>query len=587
MVIPGAPYSTNVETLDRHACQIAAHGDDMSFDADGSDSYRMIKSLGRFREYKRTRGISTTDIISRILLKGRDHHLDIDAPMPVTFLSALSELTSAEDGKTPFVDVFLYQPQKNCILQLINSGRLATDKADTDQNGSLTDLQKSEINAIPQSSSDTPLVYIDGSWDLFHAGQIAVLRYVKQNFKSSSDKKPLIVLGMKSDASVNRKTGFNRPILNMHERTLNAVCSRFVDVVVMNSPECFDISFLNLLFESLHVKGVNLGLMTASNSSIHFVHGRSESDRSQIDINERYAIPKSLGIFSRFDRISGSSSEDIIARIVGCAKHDFVHRQFNKDENLIESMSLTSKSSHRSLVDAVASDKLIDQAGNSSSTAISKWKGLLIVLEGLDRSGKSSVAEALMHYLSEKKIPHCRINFPERNSLTGQMIDQYLKDEMTLDDHAIHLLFSANRWECLPRLLKELNDGKVVLLDRYIYSGIAYSASKGLDWSWCENPDMGLPVPDAVIFLEINEQMQRERGDFGKERYEKSSFQQNVRKRYQRLRFEATQSGRPWLIIDANGSRGATAASAVAALERVISDHGMSTANPSTPDPCL
>ena len=49
-----------------------------------------------------------------------------------------------------------------------------------------------------------------------------------------------------------------------------------------------------------------------------------------------------------------------------------------------------------------------------------------------------------------------------------------------------------------------LNEGKNVILDRYVYSGVVYSAAKGLDLNWCLNPDKGLPKPDLLFYIEID-----------------------------------------------------------------------------------
>ena len=49
-----------------------------------------------------------------------------------------------------------------------------------------------------------------------------------------------------------------------------------------------------------------------------------------------------------------------------------------------------------------------------------------------------------------------------------------------------------------------------------------------MDFSWCKGPDVGLPRPDLVCFLDVSEQMALARADFGGERYEKIEFQNKV-----------------------------------------------------------
>lgn len=74
-------------------------------------------------------------------------------------------------------------------------------------------------------------------------------------------------------------------------------------------------------------------------------------------------------------------------------------------------------------------------------------RGALIVLEGLDRSGKSSQCGQLATYLKTQGVAVEAWRFPDRTTAMGQMISSYLSCQTDLDDAAIHLLFSANRWE--------------------------------------------------------------------------------------------------------------------------------------------
>lgn len=74
-------------------------------------------------------------------------------------------------------------------------------------------------------------------------------------------------------------------------------------------------------------------------------------------------------------------------------------------------------------------------------------RGSLIVLEGLDRSGKTSQSNSLVSHLKDKGVSVELWRFPDRTTVIGQMISAYLANESELDDRAIHLLFSANRWE--------------------------------------------------------------------------------------------------------------------------------------------
>ena len=109
----------------------------------------------------------------------------------------------------------------------------------------------------------------------------------------------------------------------------------------------------------------------------------------------------------------------------------------------------------------------------------------------------------------------------------GMLINDYLTSSIQTDDRAIHLLFSANRWEAAPKLVTTLAQGTNVICDRYAYSGVAFTSAKTMDdmcssshsggggditLDWCIGPDIGLPAPDAVIFLDLDQDEAEKRG---------------------------------------------------------------------------
>ncbi|XP_062189784.1 thymidylate kinase-like isoform X2 [Phragmites australis] len=171
-------------------------------------------------------------------------------------------------------------------------------------------------------------------------------------------------------------------------------------------------------------------------------------------------------------------------------------------------------------------------------------RGALVVLEGLDRSGKSSQCARLLSFLEGKgcRAEGCR--FPDRGTSVGQMISTYLANESQLDDRTIHLLFSANRWEKRCLMESKLLSGTTLIVDRYSYSGVAFSAAKGLDIEWCKAPEVGLIAPDLVIYLDVQPEKAAERGGYGGERYEKIEFQKRVAEHYHSL-CDST-----WKVVD-------------------------------------
>lgn len=173
-------------------------------------------------------------------------------------------------------------------------------------------------------------------------------------------------------------------------------------------------------------------------------------------------------------------------------------------------------------------------------------RGLFFVFEGLDRSGKSTQSRMITKHLEQKGDVKWMC-FPNRKTPTGTLIDLYLRRQIELPDKIVHLLFSANRWETATSIVQDLMSGTSIVCDRYAFSGVAYSAAKGLDFSWCREPDRGLPCPDGVFFMRIDEQEGSKRSNFGDERYENASMQAAVRQKFQQP--ELTM-GVNWCQID-------------------------------------
>jgi dTMP kinase len=170
-------------------------------------------------------------------------------------------------------------------------------------------------------------------------------------------------------------------------------------------------------------------------------------------------------------------------------------------------------------------------------------RGAFVVLEGVDRCGKTTQSAALLKKLVAAGMAAAALRFPDRTTQTGLLINNYLQSSSNLDDRAVHLLFSANRWEAADHLTEQLASGTNVVCDRYAYSGVAFSSAKvkadgvtpKLPLDWCQAPDIGLPAPDCVIFLDLSPADAESRGGYGGERYEKRDMQVRVRQRFSDL----------------------------------------------------
>lgn len=145
---------------------------------------------------------------------------------------------------------------------------------------------------------------------------------------------------------------------------------------------------------------------------------------------------------------------------------------------------------------------------------------MLVVLEGLDGSGKSTQVKRLRTYLESRcSTPSVEyIHFPRYDSpVYGGLIGKFLRGEFgpveQVHPQLVALLFAEDRHGAAAHISEVLSQGGTVLLDRYVYSNIAYQCAKLSDSSqeeslrqWIldtEYGEFGLPRPDLNIFLDV------------------------------------------------------------------------------------
>jgi dTMP kinase len=102
------------------------------------------------------------------------------------------------------------------------------------------------------------------------------------------------------------------------------------------------------------------------------------------------------------------------------------------------------------------------------TTNTSTKRGVFILFEGVDRCGKTTQSQMLANYLNKDNASTAElIRFPDRTTTIGQIIDSYLKSKNDLNDHSIHLLFSANRWERKKFIEESLAAGKSLVREKH------------------------------------------------------------------------------------------------------------------------
>ncbi|MBI5228207.1 dTMP kinase [Candidatus Micrarchaeota archaeon] len=175
-------------------------------------------------------------------------------------------------------------------------------------------------------------------------------------------------------------------------------------------------------------------------------------------------------------------------------------------------------------------------------------KGKLVVFEGLDGSGKSAQIDLL-----KEKFPELVLfKFPTRNY---PMLNDYLEKKISIDPKSLFLLFLADIAEQQQKIKESLDAGKLVVLDRYVFSTIAYECN-GIDHQRAKKivESVGYLVPDLVILLDIDGKTSQERKKKQKQldRYEENIiYLDKVRENFLKLDSEKFLT-KNWHKINAN-----------------------------------
>ncbi|MCD6559032.1 dTMP kinase [Palaeococcus sp. (in: euryarchaeotes)] len=177
--------------------------------------------------------------------------------------------------------------------------------------------------------------------------------------------------------------------------------------------------------------------------------------------------------------------------------------------------------------------------------------GMFIVLEGIDGAGKSTQARLLAQWF-EKRGYEVVLTKEPTDTPFGKLIRKLVLiggkegiiDGARISHEAEALLFAADRAEHVHKLIKpSLEQGKVVISDRYFYSSLAYQWARGLDLEWLVDLNRFAVRPDLVILLDlpVRESMNRINGRKIKTEFDKiAELQRRVRENYLKLakRFE-------------------------------------------------
>jgi ethanolamine-phosphate cytidylyltransferase len=263
-VVRDAPYTTDLAIMDKYDCDICVHGDDITTTADGRDSYQAVKDAGRFVECKRTPSVSTTELVGRMLLMTKTHHEHADEAEAKR--ARIDSFAVGADAKSPYTSVAQMLPTTRRIVQ---------------------------FSSCKEPQPADKVIYVDGTFDLFHAGHVELLRKAKE----MGD---FLLVGIHDDRTANEVKGSNYPIMNLHERVLSVLACRYVDEVVIGAP-------YSVTRELLEASGFKISLV---------VHGKTTVD-PDINAKDPYAYPRQLGIYREVEtNFSHLTTQTIVDRII-------------------------------------------------------------------------------------------------------------------------------------------------------------------------------------------------------------------------------------------------------------------------------
>lgn len=205
---------------------------------------------------------------------------------------------------------------------------------------------------------------------------------------------------------------------------------------------------------------------------------------------------------------------------------------------------------------------------------------MFIVLEGLDGAGKSTQIKLLRELFASRGIESEYVHFPRFDSpVFGELIARFLRGELgsveSVDPYIVALLFAGDRADMAPQIRAWQAEGKVVIVDRYVYSNISYQCAKLATEEqraklkqWILDTEYGyynIPRPDLSIFLDVpfsftakslTEQRTGDDRNYlngGSDIHESSLYlQQQVRRVY----LEAAETDESLKVIDCSNSEG-------------------------------
>jgi len=165
-----------------------------------------------------------------------------------------------------------------------------------------------------------------------------------------------------------------------------------------------------------------------------------------------------------------------------------------------------------------------------------KKRGVFICIEGLDASGKTTHARRLVRNLRRRGFDVVYTTEPSLGEI-GRFIRKHVLDRKRRVPSVVEaLLFAVDRVDHVEKRIKPaLEEGKIVVSDRYVYSSLAYQGAAGLDLKWIEEINKLALPPDLAIYIDVPPEVVVKRMKRKKSVMERLETQRRVRDVYMKF----------------------------------------------------
>ena len=177
-------------------------------------------------------------------------------------------------------------------------------------------------------------------------------------------------------------------------------------------------------------------------------------------------------------------------------------------------------------------------------------RGTIIVIEGTDKAGKGSQSRMLAETLKASGKICVILDFPDYTTTIGMEIKAFLEGKRDYPSEVKHLLFSANRWEKKKEIESMLENGTIIIMNRYWQSNLVYGVANGMDINWLLLLDKGLPKEDVVLLILVNPSISAKRAERQDTFESDTLLATNAYKNY--LKFAKQYQ---WKVIDGSKSK--------------------------------